>query len=62
VGVLVANSSFPSSRGSRCQTSSRNGSLRTCLQQLDRDEIEAFIRYQLPPDGRSNLLTANVWR
>jgi hypothetical protein len=28
------------------------------LQQLEREEVEAFIRYQLPPGGAANLLTA----
>ena len=28
------------------------------VEQLDHDEVEAFIRYQLPPGSRSNFLTA----
>jgi hypothetical protein len=54
-GVLVTNSSFPSSRG---QPAPDRLAAHMHIQQLDRDEIEAFIRYQLPPDGGSNLLTA----
>jgi hypothetical protein len=58
-GVLVANSSFPSSRGKPVPDLLKERlAAHLRLQQLDRDEIEAFIRYQLPPDGGSNLLTA----
>jgi hypothetical protein len=58
-GVLVANSSFPSSRGKPVpDLLEERLAAHLRLQQLDRDEIEAFIRYQLPPDGGSNLLTA----
>ncbi|TMJ53151.1 MAG: hypothetical protein E6G90_09415, partial [Alphaproteobacteria bacterium] len=49
--VLVANSSFTSSRGklvSDLLEERLAAHLR--LQQLDRDEIEAFVRYQLPQD------------
>jgi hypothetical protein len=58
-GVLLANSSFSSSRG-KPVPDLLEGRLAAHLrlQQLDRDEIEAFIRYQLPQDGGSNLLTA----
>jgi hypothetical protein len=56
-GVLV-NSSFPSSRGKPVQDLLKERlAAHLRLQQLDRDEIEAFIRYQLPPDAGSNLLT-----
>jgi hypothetical protein len=58
-GVLVANSSFPSARGKPVQDLLEERlAARLRLGQLDRDETEAFIRYQLPPDGGSNLLTA----
>src|SRR5207302_1190110 len=58
-GVLVANSSFPSARGKPVQDLLEERlAARLRLEQLDRDETEAFIRYQLPPDGGSNLLTA----
>jgi hypothetical protein len=58
-GVLVANSSFPSSRGKPLPDLLKGRlAAHLRLQQLDRDEIEAFLRYQLPPDGGSNLLTA----
>jgi hypothetical protein len=57
--VLVANSSFPGSRGKPVPDLLKERlAARLGLQQLDRDEIEAFIGYQLPPDGGSNLLTA----
>ena len=58
-GVLLANSSFPSARGKPVQDLLEERlAARLRLGQLDRDETEAFIRYQLPPDGGSNLLTA----
>jgi hypothetical protein len=58
-GVLVANSSFPSARGKPVQDLLEERlAARLRLGQLDRDETEAFIRYQLPLDGGSNLLTA----
>ena len=58
-GVLVANSSFPSSLGKPVPDLLKGRlAAHLHLQQLDRDEIEAFLRYQLPPDGGSNLLTA----
>lgn len=57
--VLLANSSFPSSSGKPMpDLLEERLAAHLHVQQLDRDEIEAFIRYQLPPDGRSNLLTA----
>jgi len=58
-GVLVANSPFPGSRGepvSDLLEVRLAAHLR--VQQLDRDEIEAFIRHQLPRDVGSSLLTA----
>jgi hypothetical protein len=58
-GVLVANSSFPSSRGKPVpDLLEERLAAHLRLQQLDRDEIEVFVRYQLPQDGGSNLLTA----
>jgi len=58
-GVLVANSSFPSARGKPVpDLLEERLAARLRLQQLDRDETEAFIRYQLPPESGSNLLTA----
>jgi hypothetical protein len=57
--VLVADSSFPGSRGKPVPDLLKERlAAHLRLQQLDHDEIEAFIRYQLPPDGGSNLLTA----
>ncbi len=57
-GVLVANSSFASSRGKPVpDLLEERLAAHLRLQQLDRDEIEAFIRYQLSPDRGSNLLT-----
>src|SRR5205823_2937661 len=58
-GVLVANSSFPGSRGKPMQDLLEERlAAHLRVQHLDRDEIEAFIRYQLPPSGGPNLLTA----
>jgi hypothetical protein len=58
-GVLVANSSFPSWRRKPVpDLLEERFAAHLRLQQLDRDEIEAFIRYQLPQDAGSNLLTA----
>src|ERR1700730_11311462 len=58
-GVLVANSSFPSSLGKPVPDLLKGRlAAHLRLQQLDRDEIEAFIRYQLPPDSGSTFLTA----
>ncbi len=58
-GVLLASSSFPGSRGKPVpDLLNERPAAHLCLQQLDRDEIEAFIGYQLPPDCGSNLLTA----
>jgi hypothetical protein len=57
--VLAASSSFPGSRGKPVPDLLKERlAAHLRLQQLDRDEIEAFIGYQLPPDGGSNLLTA----
>ncbi len=57
-GVLLANSFFPSSRGKPVPDLHKERlAAHLRLQQLDRDEIEAFIRYQLSPDRGSNLLT-----
>ena len=58
-GVLVANSFFPSSRRKPVPDLLEEPfAAHLRLQQLDSDEIEAFIRYQLPQDAGSNLLTA----
>src|SRR6202045_5531488 len=58
-GVLVANSSFPNARGKLVpDLLEERLAARLRLGQLDRDETEAFIRYQLPQDAGSNLLTA----
>src|ERR1700730_5477687 len=58
-GVLVANSSFPSWRRKPVpDLLEERFAAHLRLQQLDRDEIEAFIRYELPQDAGSNLLTA----
>src|SRR6266478_6783137 len=57
-GVLLANSFFPSSRGKPVPDLLKERlAAHLRLQQLDRDEIETFIRYQLSPDRGSNLLT-----
>jgi hypothetical protein len=57
--VLAAHSSFPTRlewSGSELLKGKLAAHLR--LQQLGRDEVEAFIRYQLPPDSASNFFTA----
>jgi len=58
-GVLMAHSSFPY-RFERPALHLLEDRLAAHLrlQQLDRDEVETFIRYQLPPGGCSNLFTA----
>jgi hypothetical protein len=57
-GVLVANSSFPGPRGkSATPDLEKRFAAHLRVQQLDRDEIEAFVRYQLP-EGGANLVTA----
>ena len=57
--VLLAHSSFTTRfEGPLLDVLKGRLAAHLCLQQLDRDEVEAFIRYQLAPDSRSNFLTA----
>jgi hypothetical protein len=57
--VLVARSFFPTRlQGSVLDLLKGGLAAHLCVEQLDRDEIEAFIRYQLPPDSGSKFLTA----
>jgi hypothetical protein len=57
-GVLVAHSSFSSRLDSPAQHPIKDAlAAHLRLQQLERDEIEKFIRYQLPPSGGGNLFT-----
>jgi hypothetical protein len=58
-GVLLAHSDFVTrleSAGLRLLDEGLAGHLR--VQQLERDEVEAFIRHQLPRGEKANLLTA----
>jgi hypothetical protein len=58
-GVLLAHSDFVA-RAESAELHLLDEGLAAHLrvQQLERDEVEAFIRRQLPPDERANLLTA----
>jgi hypothetical protein len=57
--VLLAHSSFTARfEGPLLDILKGRLAAHLLVQQLDHDEVEAFIRYQLPPDSGSNFLTA----
>jgi hypothetical protein len=58
-GVLLARSDFVA-RAESAELHLLDEGLvaHLCVQQLERDEVEAFIRHQLPPGEGANLLTA----
>jgi len=58
-GVLLAHSDFVARAGSaELHLLDEGLAAHLRVQQLERDEVEAFIRRQLPPGERANLLTA----
>src|SRR5438552_354596 len=57
-GVLVAHSSSPDRFDGPARHRLEEGlAAQLSVQHLDRDEVEAFIRYQLAPESGSNFLT-----
>ena len=58
-GVLLARSDFAASADSKGHQFLAEGlAAHVRVQQLERDEVEAFIRHQLPPGEGASLLTA----
>ena len=58
-GVLLAHSDFVTrAESAELHLFDEGLAGHLCVQQLERDEVEAFIRHQLPPGEGANLLTA----